>query len=120
MMEVKGWEPEDYMALLNPIAFSRRFLGIEPQPWQRTVLETLQREKQMGVLAARQLGKTETMRIFATWRLVAFENRKVLIFAPAKHQAVDILFKRIKDSFEKSEKLSALVKKNQNGKNPAQ
>ena len=116
MMEVKGWEPEDYMALLNPVAFARRFLNIEPQPWQKTVLETLQRHKQVGVLAARQMGKTETMRIFATWKLCAFPERKVLIFAPAKHQAVDILFKRIKQSFEKSYKLSLLVKKNQNGK----
>lgn len=116
MMEVESWEPEDYMALLNPIAFSRRFLRIEPQPWQRLVLEALQREKQVGVLASRQLGKTTTLKIYASWRIAAMQGQSVLIFAPAKHQAVDILFKMIKRSFEENQKLSALVKKNQSGK----
>ena len=83
---------QDLSSALNPVNFSRRKLGIEPDPWQQDVL--LSSEKRIMILAARQSGKSMTCSIYALWHTLNHPGALVLVLSPSLRQS-GLLFKTI-------------------------
>jgi hypothetical protein len=83
------------VAHLSPLEAARRS-GLEPDPWQRDVLESDAR--QIILLCSRQSGKSTVTAILATHRAVSVPDSLVLLLAPALRQSQE-LFRKVKQTY---------------------
>src|SRR5215217_5517099 len=79
-------------ATLAPLEVAHRS-GIEPDPWQRDVLDS--DAQQILLLCSRQSGKSTVTSILATHRAVTVPGSLVLLLAPALRQSQE-LFRKVK------------------------
>lgn len=97
---------QDLSSALNPVNFSRRKLGIEPDPWQQDVL--LSSEKRIMILAARQSGKSMTCSIYALWHALNHPGALVLVLSPSLRQS-GLLFKTIMGYYQELRPIASEV-----------
>ena len=91
-------------------------LGSKPAPEQKQVAEAYDKYSFLLVLMSRQSGKTWTVASKTLHYALNHPNKRILVFAPAKDQAVDILFGRLKSWIEGKQFLMDLVKDDGFGK----
>jgi phage terminase large subunit-like protein len=97
---------QDLSSALNPVNFSRRKLGIEPDPWQHDVL--LSSEKRIMILAARQSGKSMICAIYALWHALNHPGALVLVLSPSLRQS-GLLFKTIMGYYQELRPMASEV-----------
>lgn len=107
---------QDYYSLLDYEIFCVCNLGSKPTPEQLQVAKSYEDYNFLVVLMSRQAGKTWTVASKTLHYALTHPNKKILVFAPAKDQAVDILFGRIKTWIESKTFLMDLVKNDGFGK----
>jgi hypothetical protein len=83
---------------LTPLDVARHS-GLEPDAWQRDVLNS--DAQQIILLCSRQSGKSSTTAILATHRAVTVPGSLVLLLAPALRQSQE-LFRKVKPGSEKT------------------
>ena len=100
----------DHLSLLDYETFCIHNLRFKPAPEHIQIAKSFDEYNFLLVMMARQSGKTQTVSSKTLHYALTNANKKVLIFAPAKDQAVELLFGRIKNWIEGSEFLTEFVK----------
>ena len=106
---------KQHISILDYESFCIEHLGAKPFPEQMAIADAFDKETFLLVLMSRQAGKSWTTSSKTLQWAITNPNKKILIFAPAKHQAIDIIFGNIKNWIERSDFLMSLVADAQNG-----
>jgi Terminase large subunit, T4likevirus-type, N-terminal len=75
---------------IDPVAFMRG-LGFEPDPWQKELL--LSTDRQVCLNCSRQSGKTETVSLLALFEAINTAGSLILILSPSQRQSQEMLKK---------------------------
>ena len=111
----------DLSMSLDPVEFFKAATGFEPDPWQRTVLESS--EKKIAINCSRQSGKTCVVSALALWTALFDQvGETVVIVAPSLRQsteavnAISTMYKRLtSEAIEAVDQESALRMRFKNG-----
>lgn len=105
----------NYLSLNDYVSFCVGQLGFRPCPEHISIANSYDIENFLLVLMARQSGKTQTISSKTLQYSLLHSGKKILIFAPAKDQAVEVLFGRIKLWIESNPFLMDMVRVNSKG-----
>ena len=103
---------EDFMNLLDPVKFAKHYMNIELYPEQVEIIKTALENSYTYILAHRQMGKSTAISVLALWFAINNANSNVLVFAPSREQAIQIIYRKIRDAVENNEKLLSFVADN--------
>lgn len=80
-----------------PVLFVREVLGVEPDPWQASVLDAIARgTRRISVRSGHGVGKSACASWAALWYFLTRYTVKVVITAPSASQLYDALFAELK------------------------
>lgn len=81
----------------DPVGFVRNVLGVEPDPWQVTILGAVQAgERRISIRSGHGVGKTSLESWICCWALTCLPLVKIVITAPSGPQLWDALYAEIK------------------------
>ena len=81
----------------DPVGFCRYVLGVEPDPWQATVLQWVASgERRISIRAGHGVGKSGCCAWLLIWHMVTRYPQKSVVTAPTAGQLFDALFAEVK------------------------
>ena len=85
----------DLALALDPVLFAER-AGLDPDPWQRAVLRS--QDRQTILLCSRQAGKSTVSAVLAVHEAVYRDAALVLVLSPSLRQSQE-LYRKIRDTY---------------------
>ncbi|MDA1828515.1 DEAD/DEAH box helicase family protein [Bacillus cereus group sp. BY25LC] len=79
----------------DPVAFVEDILGVEPDPWQKEVLNDIANHSHVSVRSGQGVGKTAMESWICIWFLCCRPYPKIICTAPTKQQLYDVLWAEI-------------------------
>lgn len=77
----------------NPVTFVQEVLGIDPDPWQATLLNAISRgERRISVTSGHGTGKSSCASWAMVWYILTRYPVKIVVTAPTSKQLFDALF----------------------------
>jgi phage terminase large subunit len=81
----------------DPVGFAQNVLGVEPDKWQKTVLQWVaDGERRISIRAGHGVGKSSCCSWLLIWNAVCFFPQKSVVTAPTSGQLFDALFSEVK------------------------
>lgn len=99
---MKNFEDAIFFYIDNPVAFFEDILGMEPDGWQKAVLEDLANYPKISVRSGQGVGKTALEAGAIIWFLICHPYAKVVATAPTMQQLYDVLWAEIAKWLEHS------------------
>lgn len=101
---------------LDPVAFCREILGVEPWSKQIEILEAIRDHKRVAVSSGHKTGKSRVAAIIASWFYCSFEDARVVMTSTTSRQVDEILWRELRMILSRSgrctkckDELSSLV-----------
>lgn len=81
----------------NPVAFVRHVVGMEPQDWQKEVLEAVAKgQTRLSIRSGHGVGKSATLSWLMVWYMTTRFPVKIVVTAPTEGQLFDAVFAEVK------------------------
>lgn len=87
----------------DPVAFVEDILRVEPDPWQKDVLNDIAHHSHVSVRSGQGVGKTAMESWICIWFLCCRPYPKIICTAPTKQQLYDVLWAEIAKWLNNSE-----------------
>lgn len=94
---------QQLVEIQKPEVFAKVFLDRELAWYQKKAIELAESNPFVGILLARQSGKTDAMAVLAVKKFILGRDEKILVIAPTENQAKNMLFARIVQLLNKSD-----------------
>lgn len=81
---------------LDPVAFAREVLGVEPWSKQVEILEAVRDHKRVAVKSGHKVSKSHSAAIVALWFYCSFEDARVIMTSTTARQVDKILWRELR------------------------